>query len=216
MAALAGQVRRFWSVSVLVAAGWVIPHVVEACSCLPPGPPQEAFEYADAVFEGRAAGVEDLAGSPLSDRRFEFEVLRQWKGELPATVAIRSAASGAACGRSFEIGEIYLIYASAHPDDDDLRDNLCSRTRPLGRADEDLAVLGAGTTPVQAAPPSTPSDREPPRIVAPPLEPPPTAPPRRGCRVVADGDPSRTLAALLGILALAAPRRRWRRRSTTC
>lgn len=208
MLGLAGQVRRICSAGVIAASLWGIPHAAEACSCLPPPPPHEALEQSAAVFEGRAAAIAEVADGPLADRRYELEVLRFWKGELGDTVTITTASSSAACGRSYEIGEIYLVYAVQDPESGELRDYLCSRTRPLRGADEDLAVLGPGTTPTTPAPEEGTEDREPPRIEPkPPTEPPPSEP-RRGCRI--DEGPGAPLALGLVVLVALARRRRAR------
>ena len=44
----------------------------------------------------------------------------------------------------------YLVYANEH--EGELSVSACSRTRPLADAAEDLAFLGAGSTPVAVAP----------------------------------------------------------------
>ncbi|MEZ4385023.1 MAG: hypothetical protein R3A79_27080 [Nannocystaceae bacterium] len=193
--------------SVLVAGMWGIPHVSRACSCLPPEAPQAAFEQAAAVFIGTAAVVVDDASddNSMAFRRYEFEVKGSWKGDPPRRVAITTAASSAACGRSFEMGEAYLIYA-APGRDGELVDHLCSRTRPRASADEDLEVLGPPKVPEDEAPPTEPSDREPPRIEPPPAAaPPPTDPPPKGCSVAAAPPVALSLPLLL---ALARRRRR--------
>jgi hypothetical protein len=163
-----------------------------ACSCVPPQPPLEAAARASAVFEGRSfAAVRE--GNLV---RYEFEVLRVWKGETPARVTITSAVSSSACGRAFETGVPYVVYASGDARGQ-LSDNLCSRTRQSTRASEDVDVLGAGHSPLRTD--------EAPRGEAPMVEPPriePAAaalgPGKRGCRTAGE-DPS---LALLGLLAL--------------
>lgn len=169
---------------------------------LPPAP-SVAVERADAVFEARVEGVtaEGLGtpGNGMGNVRFDLEVLRQWKGELGSAAQVVSRTSSAACGRNLVIGKVYLIYASKQ-DDGQLTDNLCSRTRLASSADEDLAVLGPGTTPASPRPEAAPTSREPPRIAPPPPElggPAPIA--RRGCAV----DPSSS-SARLGLVLLAA------------
>lgn len=193
--------------SVLVAAMWGIPHVSRACSCLPPEPPQAAFEQAAAVFVGEAAVVveEVGGGDTLARRRYEFDVLGFWKGDPPRRVALTSAASSAACGRSFETGQVYLVYASAGPDGE-LVDHLCSRTRLRASADEDLEALGPWQVHGKEAPPTEPSDREPPRIEPPPPADPPATepPPKQGCTVA----PPPPVAVALPLLFAAFRRRR--------
>ncbi len=197
--------------SLLVAGTWVIPHVASACSCLPPEPPKEALEKAEAVFVGRLVEVsEEGGGNMLARRRYQFEVSRYWKGELGKTTTLTSAVSSAACGRSYAQDEEYLIYASVDANGGGLVDFLCSRTRTLASADEDLAVLGPGEA-IAAPQTTTPSDREPPRIE--PLSdaasgPPTTEPPPKGCRIsTTESTPPLGLAVLL-LIGIAGCRRR--------
>lgn len=205
MAPVVGQERRTLGVSVLVGLLWVIPHVASACSCIEPRPPTESLASAAAVFEGRAVaqrGPDDASGvDPIV---YEFEVARRWKGEVGERVTITTAASSAACGRRYEIGEAYLLYA--YEADGILRDGMCSRTRRLADADADLEALGPGRPPVGGGPEQAPSEaRDPPRIEPSPA-PPATAEPR-GCRIA--GDPSTpALGLALGLVALAIRRRR--------
>lgn len=194
--------------SLLVAGMWGIPHVSRACSCLPPEPPQAAFEQSAAVFVGVTVAVAEIGGGDtLPRRRYDFEVKGFWKGDPPRRVALTSAASSAACGRSFDVGEAYLVYASAGPDGE-LVDHLCSRTRPRASADEDLEVLGPPQVHQKEAPPAEPSDREPPRIEPPPPADPPATepPPKQGCTVTAPPP----VAVALPLLVAAFGRRRRR------
>jgi hypothetical protein len=163
----------------IVAVAWSAPSVVRACSCAPPRPPVEAAHAASVVLEGRTFGVTREGGQ----NRFTFEVLRVWKGEVPQSVQIWSASNSAACGRAFETGLPYLVYAHDLPGGL-LGDGLCSRTRPVANAAEDLELLGAGHAPLRppgAGAPDAPS-LEPPRIepVAQQTAP---SPSKRGCAI---------------------------------
>jgi len=168
---------------------------------------------AAAVFEGRAtsmgrASTED-GGAFGGELRYEFEVLRIWKGELGEAVVLHTPSSSAACGRTYAIGEPYIIYAS-RGQDGELADFLCSRTRRSAGADEDLAVLGPGRSPLAPAGGSSTQggpDREPPRIEPPPAEEPPATANPRGCAIA----PETATAPLVLILAALGRRRRPRR-----
>jgi hypothetical protein len=211
--ALTGQPLFSAALGLLALTVWALPHAARACSCMLPPAPSVAVERADAVFEARVEGVTAEAlgtpGNGMGNLRFDLEVLRQWKGDLGAAAQLVTRTSGAACGRNLTIGKVYLIYASKQ-DDGQLTDNMCSRTRLASSADEDLAVLGPGTTPASPRPVAEPTSREPPRIAPPPPElggPAPIA--RRGCVVAsADGTP----LALLLAAGLLTVRRRGRRR----
>jgi hypothetical protein len=193
------------SVAIVAGAGaiWAASTTAQACSCSPPRPPLESAAQAVAVFEGRTFGVQRDG----VHNRFTFEVLRVWKGEVSAEVQIYSASQSATCGRAFEAGLPYLVYAYEMPGGV-LGDGLCSRTRPIANAAEDLELLGAGHAPLQAA---TTDGAE-----APPVEPPrieplaqqtAASPSKRGCAI--DSPPS--FAALLWLGLLGCARRRARR-----
>ncbi|MEW5930677.1 MAG: hypothetical protein AB1941_24720 [Gemmatimonadota bacterium] len=121
------------------------PPAAARCSCIPPRPPGEALAQADAVFAGRVVSVterrEEDPGHP-GGPYLEVRIVpgRRWKGAAADTVTVRTADNSAACGYAFETGGEYLVYAAG---EDALRVNLCSRTRPLADAGEDLAALGA-------------------------------------------------------------------------
>ncbi len=208
----------------LTAAAWAAPRLARACSCLPPQPPAQAMKDSAAVFEARM-----FAQSPADHDliRYEFEVSRVWKGDVAARAVVFSHKHGATCGRSYKVGVTYLVYA--RDQDGRLRDGLCSRTRPIDKAQEDLAVLGDGKPPADAAQGAGsggPAPTEPPRVSVPeptaqdgapasvpaPAEPPPAEPSTRGCAVASPPTGAGALALLLvPLLArrrLARPRRR--------
>lgn len=159
------------------------PGVARACSCAAPPWPERAFQDSDAVFEARPFSM----SSDSHRARYSFEVDRVWKGDIRPRVEVVTAVHSATCGRRYEVGTKYLVYAQRNKDGE-WTDNLCSRTRTSQAAAEDLQVLGAGHPPVD--PRAVPSDSEdgagptePPRIEVPPVEPPPASPRTRGCAV---------------------------------
>lgn len=115
------------------------PRPAAACSCAPPPPPKEAMEKAKAVFAGKVTGVVDRDGR----KTVTLDVSRSWKGAGVKKVVVTTASSGAACGYGFSTkGDAeYLVYAF----DDGaggLSTNICTRTKPLAGAEEDLKELG--------------------------------------------------------------------------
>ena len=131
--------------SLLAAGIQLIPQRADACSCAAPPPPKEAAAAAAAVFEGRVESVS--AGDPANPRKVVLHVVRSFKGDLTKErIELTTAAHGAACGYGFEAGKSYLVYANEHQGA--LQTNLCSRTRPISEADEDVQALGMGATPV--------------------------------------------------------------------
>ncbi len=175
--------------------------VAQACSCVQPPAPRAAAADATAVFEGRTFGVHREAGKV----RFTFEVTRVFKGEIGPSVDVYSPAAAATCGRAFEAGVPYLVYAHASPAGV-LVDTMCSRTRASRSAAEDFAELGAGVGPPRSevADPTRPSV-EPPRIEVTPT---PVAPGRRGCAVAGPDDGATWPLMLSILLPLLAHRRR--------
>lgn len=126
-----------------------------ACSCLP-RTPQQHFETSQAVFAGRVIDV--VQPSPVegnsnqrrpsnssSEVKVIFEISRIWKGQKRPRIVVMTSSSSASCGYSFQKREQYLVYASLQ--ESQLGTGLCSGTKPLSSAQQDLAVLGRGETP---------------------------------------------------------------------
>ncbi len=124
----------------------IVAAEVLACSCLPPPPPKVALEASTAVFSGKVLDVEDIG---VFQRAVTIEVASAWKGVKGKTVTVQTAKHGATCGFGFEKGKSYLVYANETKQGEAkaLSTNLCTRTRALGDAKEDLAELGEGTKP---------------------------------------------------------------------
>jgi hypothetical protein len=113
-----------------------------ACSCAQ-RLPEERFDSAAAIFAGQVVDKNQISGG----YEVIFKIDRYWKGlsENDKVVAIWTSSSSASCGYEFQEGEEYLTYASRG--DSSLGVNLCGGTHPLAEADNDLAILGAGTIP---------------------------------------------------------------------
>jgi hypothetical protein len=128
-----------------------------ACKCMLPAV-ADARADAKALFEGRVLAIEQQGDDPNSatgKQRVTLAVVRSWKGlEREEQVDVFTNGSSAACGYMFEKNTSYLVYAGEH--EGKLSVSLCSRTRPLADAAEDLTVLGAGSTPVKVVPKSAP------------------------------------------------------------
>ncbi len=85
----------------------------------------------------------EIKDSPLTEPiEVIFQVEQAWKGVSKAKVSIFTAKDSAACGYAFNMDESYLVYASVY--EGKLTTGLCSLTKPLSFADEDLSVLGKG------------------------------------------------------------------------
>lgn len=133
----------------------VAPQPALACDCPEPPPPEEERERADAVFVGEVVSVTgpgpDLA-PPDRELLAEIAVDQVYAGEVHERVEVRTSADQGLCGYGFEPGRDELVYATVD-DDGTLTTNLCDRTTPLDRAEEDLAALGEGEAPLDGAAP---------------------------------------------------------------
>ena len=119
---------------------------VYACSCAMPGTPAEELANSSLVFAGSAAsvredqpflGIDRLPANGLTT--VEFKVDTVWKGNIEETMTLETARYGASCGFTFVEEEEYIVYSR-----DGKTVSLCSRTRSLSDAQEDLAALGEG------------------------------------------------------------------------
>ena len=134
---------------------WLIVHPEQsyAHTCMEPGRPAEELKEADAVFMGRAVSVsyveKTFGGQTYVDSLItKFKVVTVWKGPINQTVFI---SSGGSYGTGFSEGEEYVVYAYNSGRRTGLTTGLCTRTTSLSGAMEDLAGLGEGKTPSQAA-----------------------------------------------------------------
>ncbi len=115
-----------------------LPSPAHACSCAEPPPPALALQRAAAVFEGTAIAA--IASDDGQTANVGLRVSRQWKGTPGETISVMTAANPATCGFPFESGKTYLVYAETM--NGQLAVSLCSRTRPIEAADDDIASLG--------------------------------------------------------------------------
>lgn len=129
-----------------------------ACSCLAPPPPATALERSAAVFVG-----EVLEKERKSDRAevVSLRVSRAFKGVSSDVVTLSTPVQSAACGRTFEVGKRYLVYAEHIQGG--LHDHLCTRTALLENAKADVEALEAisrGETPPPERGPAVEDDGE--------------------------------------------------------
>lgn len=120
-----------------------------ACSCAATRPVCEAFGSSDAVFIGKAVGGKHIGSYKRDDGKIEryfggeiyFEVQEAFSGAKGRKrVTIHSGMGGGDCGMSFLQQETYLIYAYGK-EAKSLSTNICTRTRPIKEAAEDLSFL---------------------------------------------------------------------------
>ena len=111
---------------------------VSACDCARPGSPKEELQRADAVFVGEVISSKTENGYQI----FEFKVERFWKGAITKAALVNSGSGY--CRYRFNLGEKYIVYALGKAS---LSTSICTRTKSLNSASEDLKDLGEGKRP---------------------------------------------------------------------
>lgn len=82
---------------------------------------------------------------PLSPVTLEVE--ESWKGVSEERTVVRGYGPEVSCGIEFREGERYLVYARDKGEEDvPLETDFCDATKPLARAEADLAALGPSTS----------------------------------------------------------------------
>ncbi|MDX8360971.1 hypothetical protein [Cytobacillus sp. IB215316] len=123
-----------------------------ACSCVPSPPVEEAYEQYGAIFSGKVINVsksKSFLQSHFSDVEVLFEVTSSWKGIEQSQVKIFTAIDSASCGINFSLQQDYLVYA--HLDaDNKLVSSICSPTKIMGSAQDDIATLNSIQQPTTA------------------------------------------------------------------
>jgi hypothetical protein len=111
-----------------------------ACSCIESGPPCESFFQVQAVFAGTVRSVTALPRVPqvMENVRVEFEAAIPFRGVEGTTQTVFTSSGGGSCGYAFKPGERYVVYAYRSKPGEPLRTSICSRTRPIAEAAEDL------------------------------------------------------------------------------
>ena len=118
-----------------------------ACTCAPPQSASQELKRATAVFSGKVVAIKRHKQSSDLFARVEvvFEVKKVWKGVDEAKVSVFTSSQSSACGYSFREGRTYLVYAEGDAQQR-LMTSICSRTRRLKDAREDLEELDRGNT----------------------------------------------------------------------
>jgi hypothetical protein len=158
---------------VLICLLALLSGIAEASFCS-----RDSLQNAPIVFSGQAASVKleihDPSGALVNklvpnasvDQIVQFLVRDVWKGDVGASVVVRSGAYASRdcgvgnCGYTFEAGKSYLVFAyqgewGMEPPDytavvtpsAPVVTDKCSRTRLLSQARADLAALGSARLP---------------------------------------------------------------------
>ncbi|HKP71227.1 MAG TPA: hypothetical protein VJV05_18230 [Pyrinomonadaceae bacterium] len=115
---------------------------VYACTCrFNPNPPCRAADEADVVFDGVVLSVERVESDsgPSLRRRFTLKIKNAYKGSLGKTVTVYTGIGDSDCGYRFRVSKRYLVYA--YQSEGRLTTGICTRTRELKNASEDITFL---------------------------------------------------------------------------
>ena len=122
-----------------------LTRVASACSCAPPDPVKAAKKQADVVFVGKVKSVRfaDQIGDSgqFTDRIATFEIARLWKGPDTTELEIHTGNICCICGVKFEVGDVFIIYASADSENR-YSTSICSRTARISGRSNDEKKLG--------------------------------------------------------------------------
>src|SRR6185503_5470300 len=120
------------------AGSLAFPGRAAACSCLGPLPACSAFWEESAVFAGRVVKI-DRTTTGERPVRVTFAVLEAFKGVNTAEVDVVTGSGGGDCGYTFSVGASYFVYGYRGAGSRELSTGICSRTRALAAAAEDLS-----------------------------------------------------------------------------
>ena len=120
--------------SLALFASVLWPTSADACSCAGSTLPCEAAGQADAIFVGHVVAIASATGSPTS--QVELAVVEQFRGLRSPQITL--SMGGSNCDYPFTMGESYIVYAH-RSQDGQLSTSICTRTRPVAEANEDLA-----------------------------------------------------------------------------
>lgn len=130
--------------ALLFALLFAFPVSTEACSCIASGPPCQSFWNTDAIFSGQVTEIADTpvkskdSAFPFRTRTIRFTVNESFRGMDEKIVEVTTGIGGGDCGFAFQTGQSYLVYAYRTKEDNKLRTGICTRTRLLSQASEDL------------------------------------------------------------------------------
>jgi hypothetical protein len=128
----------------------LLTSIAYACSCTGEELPCQAYWDTPAVFVGR---VISFAPSYEEERRtfnfelkqgsrvYRFAVEQAFRGVEGTEVEVRTSIGGGSCGYYFSLGKRYLVYAGFDPKTGMYGTSICTRTRPLENAHDDLAYI---------------------------------------------------------------------------
>ena len=126
-----------------------VPVLSDACTCVYPSF-EDQMKKAVAVFTGR---VVQTVHESENEMRVDLIIKKKWKGRTGEKVSVYTADDSAACGYPFQMEEEYLVFATEDAygkkqsgESSALRVSLCSLTKPVSDAAQELGSLNKKTS----------------------------------------------------------------------
>jgi hypothetical protein len=140
------MIKTLCRVALIALLAWIaLPYATRACDCMNAGAPCKAFANTQAIFAGRVLSI-----TPPGERTFiTFEVMQAYRGVTEKTVVMWAATSD--CDYAFKEGVSYLVYAASNSPTERLHTEICTRTRPLADAKDDIDFLTHKDDPARAS-----------------------------------------------------------------
>jgi hypothetical protein len=110
------------------------------------GPPCQSYWNTPAVFSGRVLDIQskqaqsDIGQFTYERKLVKFAVEDAFRGVQASTVEVLTGQGGGDCGYNFEQGRSYLVYAHKN-ETGEMSTGICTRTRPIEKAAEDLEFI---------------------------------------------------------------------------
>jgi hypothetical protein len=149
------MIRRLRTTIISIAAAVLVTllsaSAAFSCDCSSSRPPCQSFGNTAAVFVGTPIEVKQTTGKLLANNEpeypqkiFSFRVDESFRGVNAAQIEVRTGMEDGDCGYRFNLGERYLVYANFNPANGFYDTSICTRTRPLSEAAEDLDYIRGG------------------------------------------------------------------------
>jgi SdrD B-like domain len=104
--------------------------------------PCQAYWEANVVFAGTVTQITASENKDTFHRRLiRFSVTDPFRGLTGSEAEVLTGSGDADCGYGFQLGGDYLVYAHLNKEDNKLYTSICSRTRPLSSAADDLKFI---------------------------------------------------------------------------
>src|SRR5262245_4143530 len=113
---MGGRLRAIGAVTVATAAIGLSARPAAACSCMPSGPPCQAYFQTDVVFVGTVRSITvrkvplESIDRIIDQRAVHLTIERAVRGVQETEVDVNTGSGGGDCGYDFKVGERYVVY----------------------------------------------------------------------------------------------------------